>query len=106
MLPKKWVIKDSDGNAINIILADEAFVSANYTNYEPMFSDEELETQRIEDRKQQERAWRDAELARTDALILLSDYPYKDALTAYRQELRDWPSQDGWPDLDRPTMGA
>ena len=106
MFPKKWVIKDSDGNTVNIILADEAFVSANYANYEPVFSDEELEIQRLESRKHQERAWRDEELARTDALMLLSDYPYKEVLSAYRQELRDWPSQEGWPDIDRPTMGA
>lgn len=106
MSPKKWLIKGSDGSLINIILADEAFVSANYSNYEPMFSDEELEANRLEDRKQQERAWRNDELTRTDALMLLSDYPYKEALSAYRQELRDWPSQEGWPDIDRPTMGA
>ena len=51
------------------------------------------------------REWRDSELFRTDSLMLLDDYPQKDGLTAYRQELRDWPSTDDFPDT-RPTLGG
>jgi hypothetical protein len=47
--------------------------------------------------------WRDSELTRTDSLILLPDYPYKEQLTAYRQALRDWPSAPGFPDT-RPDL--
>ena len=51
------------------------------------------------------RKWRDGELFRTDSLMLLDDYPQKDGLTAYRQELRDWPSTGDFPDT-RPTLGS
>jgi hypothetical protein len=49
-------------------------------------------------------SWRDSELFRTDSLMLLPDYPYKDQLTAYRQALRDWPATTDFPDT-RPTLG-
>lgn len=55
--------------------------------------------------EQQERAWRNAELSRTDALMLLPDYPGKEALTVYRQALRDWTSTDAFPNT-RPELGA
>lgn len=54
--------------------------------------------------EEQARAWRDSELSRTDSLMLLSDYPYKEQLTAYRQVLRDWPSTTDFPDT-RPELG-
>ena len=44
------------------------------------------------------RTWRNRQLGRTDLLILLPDHPDKDNLTEYRQELRDWPSTDDFPD--------
>lgn len=50
------------------------------------------------------KAWRDSELSRTDSLMLLPDYPYKEQLTAYRQVLRDWPSTTDFPDT-RPELG-
>ena len=51
------------------------------------------------------REWRDSELFRTDSLMLLDDYPQKDGLTAYRQELRDWPSTEAFPDT-QPALGS
>ena len=48
--------------------------------------------------------WRNGELAKTDTLYLLDDYPDKDKLKAYRQALRDWPSTSDFPDT-RPTLG-
>lgn len=51
------------------------------------------------------REWRDIELSRTDAFMLLPDYPYKEALAVYRQALRDWPSTDAFPDT-RPELGV
>jgi len=48
-----------------------------------------------------ERAWRDAEIARTD-FLLLPDYPLDDerrqALSEYRVFLRDWPAHPLFPD--------
>ena len=54
--------------------------------------------------EEQGRAWRNRELSRTDTLMLLPDYPGKEALTVYRQALRDWPSTDTFPDT-RPVLG-
>lgn len=53
-----------------------------------------------------ERYWRDLELSRTDDLMLIPDYPQseKDALTIYRQALRDYPSQPDFPNGVRPTV--
>ena len=51
------------------------------------------------------RMWRDDELFKTDALIVLPDHPDKDNFTTYRQELRDWPSTGDFPDT-RPTLGS
>ena len=49
--------------------------------------------------------WRNGELAKTDTLYLLDDYPDKDKLKAYRQALRDWPSTADFPDK-KPTLGS
>ena len=52
------------------------------------------------------RGWRESELFRTDSLMLLDDYPQKDGLRAYRQELRDWPSTSEFPSGTKPTLGS
>ena len=46
--------------------------------------------------------WRNSELERTDSLMQLSDYPYKDQLVEYRQTLRDWPDTSDFPNV-KPT---
>ena len=51
----------------------------------------------------QERQWRDAELALTDHIASIVDYPNKSAYLAYRQKLRDYPSQPDFPNGQRPT---
>lgn len=50
-----------------------------------------------------ERDWRDSELARTDVLMAVGDYPNKEALEIYRQSLRDYPSQPDFPNGTRPV---
>jgi hypothetical protein len=50
-----------------------------------------------------EREWRDSELERTDALVILPDYPAD--LTAYRQLLRDYPQTVDFPNGERPSYG-
>lgn len=65
---------------------------------------------------QSTRANRDYELAKSGWLIerhrdeldagiatTLSAERYAE-LQAYRQQLRDWPAQPGWPDIDMPTQ--
>ena len=51
------------------------------------------------------RLWRDSELQETDALSLLTDYPKKTELAAYRTKLRDWPSTSDFPDT-KPELGS
>ncbi len=47
-----------------------------------------------------EREWRDSELLRTDALVILPDYP--EDLITYRRELRKYPQKRNFPRVDRP----
>lgn len=49
------------------------------------------------------RKWRDEELLRTDVAATVSDFPNADAVLAYRQLLRDWPSTSDFPDT-RPEL--
>ena len=51
-----------------------------------------------------EREWRDAELARTDSIVDVSDYPNKANMVAYRKELRDWPSVKNFSASPRPVL--
>ena len=51
-----------------------------------------------------ERAWRDAELVRTDTIVDVSDYPNKANMVAYRKELRDWPSVANFSAGPRPVL--
>ncbi len=60
----------------------------------PVKTSEELEAEA--------RLWRDDELQATDNVAQTPDYPNRDALLIYRQELRDWPSTDAFPDT-KPT---
>tara|TARA_R110000823_G_scaffold261484_1_gene382282 strand:+ start:2145 stop:2468 length:324 start_codon:yes stop_codon:yes gene_type:complete len=60
----------------------------------PIKTSEELEAEAKE--------WRDGELQSTDNVAQTPDYPNRDALLIYRQELRDWPSTDAFPDT-KPT---
>ena len=55
-----------------------------------------------EQQNQEARDWRDNELKSTDFIVPLSDYPNRTAWMTYRQELRDWPSTDDFPD-NKPT---
>lgn len=56
------------------------------------------------DKSKVERDWRDSELARTDSIVPVTDRPDHAAYIDYRQALRDYPSQPGFPDIDRPTL--
>jgi len=60
-------------------------------------------TKTQEEKEMDARLWRDNELKRTDALSLLTDFPKKTELAAYRTKLRDWPSTSDFPDT-KPTL--
>lgn len=55
----------------------------------PVKSQEEIETEA--------RQWRDNELQSTDFIVPLTDHPDHAATITYRQELRDWPSTENFP---------
>ena len=80
------ILNESD-EVINVIIADEIFVAANYSNYRLR---DELDTT-----ERDARTWRNRELKNTDYIVPLSDHPERDAYLAYRVELRDWSAQDG-----------
>ena len=54
------------------------------------------------DKSVTERDWRDSELLRTDALVVLPDYPAN--LLSYRLNLRDYPLSVDFPNGTRPTI--
>lgn len=63
----------------------------------PIKTQEELEIEA--------RDWRNAEIKRTDFIVLLTDFPNHAAWITYRQELRDWTTTSDFPDT-KPTAPA
>lgn len=57
----------------------------------------------LKSKEQLEREWRDSELFSTDWIIPVTDHPQHAAYVTYRQELRDYPSQEDFPNGTRPT---
>ena len=60
------------------------------THHDPMPTTEEIEAEA--------RSWRDNEIQSTDYIVPLTDHPSHIAFMSYREELRDWPSTDAFPD--------
>ena len=56
----------------------------------------------VPNKEDTERNWRDSELLRTDALVMLPDYPID--LIGYRAALRAYPDQVDFPTGDRPIL--
>ena len=59
---------------------------------------------RKSDKHTQEREWRDSELSKTDWIVPVTDHSNHSEYLAYRQELRDYPSQPDFPNGTRPTL--
>jgi hypothetical protein len=101
-----YIITDADGNWVNTIVstlefAQEAYPNCTYTiEVEPEVPTEFA--QQIEE--QEARQWRDDELAATDEAAKIPDWPNRANILVYRQDLRDWPSTQGFPDT-RPELG-
>ena len=98
----KYNIKDADGNITNTIVADAEFVEANFTHYEEWTdpNPEPVEPTAEETARQ----WRDSELSSTDYIMPLTDHPQRDDYITYREDLRQWPSTDSFPET-RPELG-
>tara|TARA_R100000935_G_C2832025_1_gene165670 strand:- start:674 stop:1000 length:327 start_codon:yes stop_codon:yes gene_type:complete len=86
-------IKDSSGNVVNTINADEDFVKANFEHYEAVTFTASA-SQIEEDAKD----WRDAELKETDWVVSIIDHPDHTKYINYRKALRAWPSTSAFPD--------
>ena len=98
----KYIIKDTDGNITNTINADAEFVEANFEHYEE-WTDLNLEP--VEPTAEETaRQWRDSELSSTDEAAKTPDWPNRPNILVYRQDLRDWPSTQDFPDT-KPTLG-
>lgn len=52
--------------------------------------------------EEEARAWRDEELRYTDFIVPTTDYPNHAAWLTYREQLRDWPSTNDFPET-KPT---
>jgi hypothetical protein len=50
-----------------------------------------------------EKEWRDSELLKSDFIAPLIDHPKYALYMTYRQELRDYPAQQDFPNSDRPV---
>ena len=88
---------ESYGNNAIILTDDIVKIGYTYdgTNFSaPVKTQEQLETEG--------RAWRDLELRETDFIVPLTDYPNHAQWLTYRQELRDWPTTDNFPNT-KPT---
>ena len=104
-----YVIKESNGTIINPgVKGDLDFCKIAFPGkvIEELKVPEPSAESILAGEKAEERGWRDGELARTDTLFLVSDFPKKTELTAYRKALRDWPASADFPtESKRPAMG-
>lgn len=55
-----------------------------------------------EELEEEAREWRDQELRDTDFIVSTTDYPNHAQWLTYREQLRDWPSTDDFPET-KPT---
>ena len=93
-------VTDSDGD-VSRVIASEEFAKAHYVSYEL----EPLRTKSDSEIAQREKDSRDRELNQTDWVVAVVDHPQLAAYKTYRQELRDWPSTEDFPDT-RPELGS
>ena len=96
-----YIIKNESNEEINRIVADKAFVEANYAGrYE-----EAIAAKSPVPAEDTARLWRNEELEATDFIVPLTDHPQRAAYMTYRTALRDWPSTSDFPDT-KPTLGS
>lgn len=86
---KTWLVTDNEGNQ-NTVKGDVEFISLNFHSYEEIRDDSEIDA----------KVFRDQKLKETDAISMIFDHPLNLNYQRYRQNLRDWPSTDGFPDIE------
>jgi len=57
----------------------------------------------LEEKTAEEKQWRDGELRASDFIVPLTDHPQHATYMVFRQELRDYPSQQDFPNGQRPV---
>ncbi len=96
-----YIIKNESNEEINRIVADLAFVEANYAGrYE-----EAIPAQNTLSAEDSARLWRNEELEATDFIVPLTDHPQQAAYMTYRAALRAWPSTEDFPETF-PRLGS
>jgi len=96
-----YIIKNESNEEVNRIVADLAFVEANYAG---RYEEAATATSPVS-AEGAARLWRDEELESTDKAAQTPDWPNRDNILTYRQALRDWPSTSDFP-ATRPELGA
>tara|TARA_B100000212_G_scaffold241767_1_gene184290 strand:- start:63 stop:368 length:306 start_codon:yes stop_codon:yes gene_type:complete len=98
------IIKVTKDGVSNNIVGTLEFAKKAFPDSTCEVVPDSISAEQIKERLEiQERGWRNEELERTDTLSLLTDFPKKTELAAYRTKLRDWPSTSDFPDT-RPVM--
>ena len=57
----------------------------------------------LEEKTAEEKEWRDYELKGSDFIVPLTDHPQHAPYMTYRQELRDYPAQQDFPNGTKPV---
>ena len=104
-----------EGKVDNIIVASDEFaatlqeetvnvtgqeVGIGYTYANGVFS---APVKTLEEKTAEEKFWRDDELKASDFIVPLTDHPQHAAYMTYRQELREYPAQEDFPNGTRPV---
>ena len=104
-----------EGKVDNIIVASDEFaatlqeetvnvtgqeVGVGYTYDNGVFA---APVKTLEEKTAEEKQWRNSELKESDFIVPLTDHPQHDAYMTYRQELRDYPAQEDFPNGTRPV---
>ena len=83
-----------EGVEVNRIVAEEAYMAANYAQYELVpLTEDQINAPAIQ--------WRNGQLQATDFIVPTTDFPDHAAWITYREELRVWPDDPettGFPD--------
>ena len=77
---------------------DDTYDGTSFNKYVPEITDEDVAAKRASATR-----WRNKQLAYTDTRSIVTDDPQHDAVIAYRQALRDWPSTSDFPET-KPTL--
>ena len=84
------------------VTGEEVGIGWGYSNEEFQHTDTFLsDAELLEKKTAEEKEWRDRELKSYDFIVPLTDHPQHSAYMAYRQELRDYPAQQDFPNGTR-----